>query len=122
MPYNGDIGDRPDELDGCWSTWTEQQSDNVVRNTMDKGNVKTRRRFTGITRAVTCSVKLTADKYVPFKDWFNRDQRQGTIPTYVKTPYGTYELFLWTGPPNINWIDSNHFEASVTMYQGSNWT
>jgi hypothetical protein len=108
MPYNGDIGDRPDELDGCWSTWTEQQSDNVVRNTMDKGNVKTRRRFTGITRA--------------FKDWFNRDQRQGTIPTYVKTPYGTYELFLWTGPPNINWIDSNHFEASVTMYQGSNWT
>ena len=121
MPYNGEIGPRPDDLDGCWSTWNESQADNVVRNTMDKGNVKTRRRFTGINRSVTASVKLAADKYIPFKDWFNRDQKQGTIPTYCKTPYGTSELFLWTSPPVIEWIDSNHFQASVTMYQGSNW-
>lgn len=121
MPYNGDIAERPDELDGCWTTWTESQADNVVRNTMDKGNVRTRRRFTGINRTVNATVKLTADKYIPFKDWFNRDQGQGVRPTYCKTPYGLYELFLWTTPPTINWIDANHFEASVQMYQGSGW-
>lgn len=121
MAYDGDIGPRPSDLDGCWSTWNEQQADNVVRTTMDKGNVRTRRRFTGINRGVQATVKLTAEKYVPFRDWFNRDQKQGTVPTYVKTPYGTEELFLWTSPPLINWIDAQHFEASVTMYQGSNW-
>ena len=122
MAYNGEIGPRPSELDGCWSTWNETQADNVVRNTMDKGNVRTRRRFTGINRTVQVSVKLTKDKYVPFRDWFNRDQAQGTKPTYCVTPYGAEELFLWTTPPTINWIDSNHFEASVQMYQGSNWS
>lgn len=121
MAYNGPTTNPPSPLDGCWSTWVETQADNVVRNTMDKGNVRTRRRFTGINRTVNVSVKLTADKYIAFRDWFNRDQGQGTIPTYCKTPYGTDELFLWTTPPTIKWIDARHFEATVQMYQGSNW-
>lgn len=121
MAYTGETGPRPAELDGCWSTWQETQADNVVRNTMDKGNVRTRRRFTGINRTVQATVKLTADKYRPFTNWFNRDQGQGTKPTLCKTPYGTEELFLWTAPPTISWIDANHFEAAVQMYQGSNW-
>lgn len=122
MPYNGPTTQPPAPLDGCWSSWTESQADNVVRNTMEKGNVRTRRRFTGINRTVNVSVKLTADKYLAFRDWFNRDQAQGTIPTYCLTPYGTQELFMWTTPPTINWVDSGHFEATVQMYQGSNWS
>lgn len=121
MSYNGPTTQPPGDLDGCWSTWTETQADNVVRNTMDKGNVRTRRRFTGVNRTVQVSVKLPASQYFDFKNWFNRDQNQGTVPTYVTTPYGTQELFLWTAPPTINWIDAEHFEAAVQMYQGSNW-
>jgi len=121
MAYSGATGPRPNDLDGCWSTWDETQADNVVRNTMDKGNVRTRLRYTGINRTVNVTVKLTADKYISFRDWFNRDQAFGTKPTLVKTPYDTEELFLWTTPPTIKWIDPNHFEATVQMYQGSNW-
>lgn len=122
MAYSGTTTKPPAPLDGCWSTWDETQADNVVRNTMDKGNVRTRLRYTGVNRTVNASVKLSADKYIPFRNWFNRDQAFGTIPTEVKTPYGTTELFLWTAPPTIKWIDANHFEATVQMYQGSNWS
>ena len=121
MAYDGDTTVPPQGLDGCWSTWAETQSDNVVRNSMDAGNVKTRRRYTGINRTVQVTVKLTADKWIPFKNWFNRDQQQGTIPTYCQTPYGTTELFLWTAPPTVSWDTNGFFEATVTMYQGSNW-
>lgn len=122
MAYSGPTTVPPAGLDGCFSTWQETNSDNVVRNTMDKGNVRTRLRYTGINRSVSATVKLAAEKYVPFRDWFNNNQAFGTIPTEVKTPYGTTELFLWTSPPVINWIDAGHFEATVTMYQGSNWS
>ena len=121
MAYDGPTTQPPEGLDGCWSTWDETQVDNVVRNTMDKGNVRTRLRYTGINRTVNASVKLTADKYVLFRNWFNRDQAFGSKPTYCQTPYGSRELFLWTAPPTIKWIDQNHFEATVQMYQGSNW-
>lgn len=121
MAYDGPTCTPPTGLDGCWSTWDETQADNVVRNTMDKGNIRTRLKYTGINRTVNASVKLTADKYVLFRNWFNRDQAFGTKPTTVKTPYDTTELFLWTAPPTIKWIDQNHFEATVQMYQGSNW-
>lgn len=121
MPYNGETTQPPTDLDGCWSTWSEQQVDTVVRNTADKGNVRVRRRFTGFTRNVSCSVRLPASKYISFMAWFNDGQKQGTIPTLCKTPYGAEELFLWTSPPTIKWISAEAFEATVSMYQGSNW-
>jgi hypothetical protein len=122
LAYNGETTYPPLSLgDGCFSTWQEIQQDNVVRNTMDKGNVRVRRRFTGIAKSVQATVRLSADKYLDFMGWFNDGQKQGTIPTTLKTPYGREELFLWTSPPTINWISAEVFEASVTMYQGSNW-
>ncbi len=121
MAYNGETTTPPLGLDGCWSTWQEQQVDNVVRSTSDKGAVRVRRRFTGFTRNVNVSVRLAAEKYRLFMAWFNDGQRQGTVPTMCKTPYGTEELFLWTSSPTIKWITAEVFEASVTMYQGSNW-
>lgn len=121
MAYEGDVTYPPSTLDGCWATWQESQQDNVVRNTMDKGNVRVRRRFTGINRTVAVSVRLPAEKYLSFMAWYNDGQKQGVVPTYCKTPYGTEELFLWTSPPTISWPSVEVFEASVTMYQGSNW-
>lgn len=121
MPYNGPTTQPPINLDGCWSTWEEVQQDNVVRNTMDKGTVRVRRRFTGFNKNVSASVRLPAERYLDFMAWFNDGQRQGTVPTTVKTPYGAEELYLWTSPPTIRWISAEAFEASVTMFQGSNW-
>jgi len=121
MAYTGDIAARPASLDGCWSTWTETQSDNVVKSQMDSGVVKTRRRFTGIQRRAQVSVSLKADLYQEFIDWFNVFQRQGSIPTYVKTPYQTEEIWLWVTPPKVEWPEAGYFTASVEMYQQSGW-
>ena len=112
---------RPPALDGCWGQWQEQQTDNIVKSEMDAGNVKSRRRFTGINRRVSASVRIRAELYRDFMGWFNVDQRQGAIPTLCMTPYGTEELFQWMAPPVITWPESGYFEASVEMYQGSGW-
>ena len=77
MAYTGDVADRPDTLDGCWQTWTESQTDNVVKSAMDSGVVKTRRRFTGIQRKAQVSVTLAADLYQDFQDWYNIYQSPG---------------------------------------------
>ena len=119
--YSGDIGNRPLALDGCFSTWSETMTDNVVKSEMDSGTVKTRRRFTGTNRRVQATVRMDSALYQDFMDWFVVDQRQGSIPTYVRTPYGAEELFLWMSPPAITWPDRNFFEASVSMWQASGW-
>ena len=121
MAYTGDIAGRPDSLDGCWSTWSETQTDNVVKSPSDSGVVKTRRRFTGIQRRAQVSVALRAEFYQDFMDWFNIDQRQGAIPTHVQTPYGEEELWLWVTPPKIEWPEAGYFRASVEMYQQAGW-
>ena len=121
MAYDGDIAARPLGIDGCWSSWQEQQTDNVVKSTMDSGVVKTRKRFTGIQRRAQVSVMLTADKYQDFMSWFNTDCRQGSIPTMMKTPYGTEELWQFLAPPTINWPEASYFEAKTEIYSQSGW-
>jgi len=114
-----EIGERPAQLSGCWSSWQEQDVDTVLRTDMDSGAVHTRRRFTGVSRLVTASVTLKAALYQDFMDWYRITQRQGAIATRVVTPYGAEEVFQWAGPPNISWPDTKAFTASVSMYQGS---
>lgn len=121
MAYQGELGARPPELDGCWSSWSEQQMDNVVKSPADSGVVKTRPRFTGIQRRAEVMVRMRADKYQVFMDWFNVDQRQGAIPTTVKTPYGTEEIWQFITPPLINWPEAGYFEASTELYAQSGW-
>lgn len=121
MAYTGDIAARPQSLDGCWATWKESQTDNVVKSPADSGVIKTRRRFTGIQRRAQVSVMLSAELYQDFVDWFNVDQRQGAIPTMVKTPYGTEEVWLFTTPPAIDWPEAKYFKATTELYQQSGW-
>jgi hypothetical protein len=120
MAYTGDIAARPGDL-GCFSSWDESQTDNVVKTPMDDGTVKYRRRFTGINRRVSATVRLPAADYPAFVSWYNVAQRQGSIPTYVKTPYGTEEVFQFMAPPVYSWVDRNVVEVTVNMYQGANW-
>ena len=121
MAYEGEVADRPPQLDGCWSSWSESQTDNVVKSTMDSGVVKTRPRFTGIQRRAEVSVRLKAEFYKDFMGWFNSFQRQGAIPTRVVTPYGDEEIWQFMTPPRINWPEPSYFEASTELYQQSGW-
>ena len=121
MAYTGEVAERPETLDGCFSSWSETQTDNVVKSQMDSGVVKTRRRFTGIQRRAEVSVTLSADLYEDFVDWFNVYQRQGSIPTRVKTPYGKEEIWLFVAPPVYNWPEAGYFTASTELYQEAGW-
>ena len=114
-----EIGDRPAELDGCWSTWTEKDIDNVIRTEFDSGAMQTRRRYTGVNRVVSATVRLKAELYPYFMDWYRVAQRNGSIATKVITPYGDEEVFQWTGPPTITWPEAKVFTAQVTMWQGA---
>jgi len=113
------IGARPAGLDGCWKTWQEQDVDVVARSEMEAGNVKTRRRFTGISRSVTASVTLPVALLGLFRTWWRVNQRQGAIATRVMTPEGTEEVFQWSAPPSISVSLNGTFTASVSMFQGS---
>ena len=57
MAYTGDIATTPAGL-GCFSSWEESQSDNVTKSSMEDGTVKFRRRFTGIDRRVSATVRI----------------------------------------------------------------
>ena len=100
-----DIGTRPPELSGCWKTWDEQDVDTNLRTEMDAGAVHTRRRFTGRSRLVKVTVTLPAALWDKFDTWYQVNQRQGSIPTYVMTPYGAEEIFQFVGPPAYSWPD-----------------
>ena len=121
MANTGDIGARPPQLDGCWSSWSESQTDNVVKSEMDSGVVKTRPRFTGIQRRAEVSVRLKAELYKDFMGWYNVFQRQGAIPTKVMTPYKEEEIWQFMSPPKIDWPEPGYFEATTALYQQSGW-
>lgn len=120
MAYTGDIGNTPDDLE-CFATWEETQQDNVVKSTFEDGTVKFRRRFTGTQRRVQATVTHPARLFNDFEVWFNQLCRQGSIPCYIKTPYGTTELFQFMAPPQYSWNGPETFTASCTFYQGAGW-
>jgi len=113
------IGERPAGMDGCWKTWDEEDVDVVIRTEMEAGNVKTRRRFTGINRVVSASVTLPVSLLSIFRTWYRVNQRQGAIATRVMTPDGTEEVFQWAAPPKISVDVNGTFTATVSMWQGS---
>jgi len=112
------IGTRPASLDGCWASWQEKQQPNVIRTDMDQpGNVKVRRRTTGISRVANVSVTLEATKYQDFLTWFNVACQGGVLPTRVTTPYGADEVWRFTEPPQISWIDPKAFSVTAQIEQ-----
>ena len=114
------VGARPVGLSGCWSKWSENDIDNTVRSEFENGKLKVRRRYTGRARIVKAAVTLPKAQYQSFINWWEVNQKQGSVATKVITPYGTEEVFQWTKPPSISWVGGGAaFTASVEMYQGS---
>ena len=116
------IAARPLDLDGCWSSWEEQQQPQVVRSDMEAGGiVKVRRRYTGIARKASVSVTLKAALYNDFLAWFNVSCMGGVHPTRVETPYRKQEVWRFTGPPKISWPEANAFTVSAELEQLPAW-
>jgi hypothetical protein len=113
------VGTRPASLDGCWSSWQEQDLDVLVSSEMESGAFKTRRRFTGISRKVTASVILPVALLNDFRNWYRVNQQQGIKGALIKTPEGTEEAFQWVAPPSISVSPNGTFTAQVSMLQGA---
>ena len=116
------IATRPAALDGCWSTWSEKQNPNIIRTTMDlPGAVKVRRRTTGITRYANIGRNFEAKHYQDFLNWFNVACQQGVLPTRIKTPYQKEEVWRFTEPPEITWVEPGVFTVSIAAEQLPAW-
>lgn len=113
-----DVASRPAQLDGCWKTWNEEDVDVMLRTNTESEALHLRRRFTSRARLAQVSVTLPAEKYAIFRDWWLINQQQGLRSTWVKTPYGDEEAWLWIAPPKISWNDAKAFTATVSMYRG----
>lgn len=117
------IGTRPASLDGCWKTWSETDLDVVARTDFESGNVRTRRRFTGVQTQITASVTLHRSKHADFMTWWRVNQRQGAIGTMVIDPTGAEIVVQWSAPPQIAWgkPGDNTFTATVQMFIGADF-
>ena len=112
---------RPATLDGCWSSWSEQQQQNLLRTQMDSGAIKVRRRTTGIARVAQVSVSMQATKYAAFMSWYNVNCQQGVLPTPMCTPQCKEELWRFVEAPQISWISKDAFTASATIERMPGW-
>ena len=117
------VGTRPAQLDGCWQSWSETDVDVVTKTEFESGNVRSRRRFTGVQRRIQASVKLKMDLYDAFMNWYRVNQRQGAIGTTVKDPLGREITVQWLAPPQIQFgrPGDDTFTATVDMWQGSDF-
>ena len=112
------IGTRPATLDGCWASWDEKQEPNTIRTSMDAtGYTKVRRRTTGIMRMAQVKRNFEAKDYDTVMDWFNVACQGGVIPTRMITPYGKEEVWRFTEPFSITWIEPKAFSVSATIEQ-----
>ena len=117
------IGTRPASLDGCWASWDEKQEPNTIRTDMEAtGYVKVRRRTTGIMRVAQVKRNFEAKDYDAVLDWFNVACQGGVIPTRMTTPYGKEEVWRFTEPFSISWIDPKAFSVSATIEQLPSWS
>lgn len=116
------IGTRPATIDGCWSSWDEEQQPNTIRTEMEvPGVVKVRRRTTGISRVASVTRNFKAEVYDDLMNWFNTACQGGVLPTHVKTPRGKEEVWRFSAPPKITWITEKAFNASCSIEQLPIW-
>ena len=111
------VGARPSSISGKTVTWSEKQTPNVIRTSMENGTVKVRRRSTGIMRQAEATMILAGSLYTDFLTWWNTNCQQGALPTRVYTPYGAEEVWRITEPPSIEWMNgaSTTFRASLKL-------
>jgi hypothetical protein len=117
VPY----AQRPATLDGCWSSWSEQQQQNLLRTQMDSGAIKVRRRTTGIMRVAQVSVSMPAKNYDSFMRWYNVACQQGVLPTMMCTPQCKEELWRFVEAPQISWVSKEVFTASCQIERLPGW-
>lgn len=113
--------ERPPALDGCWQTWADQDQPQTIRTQTESGDVKVRRRTTGLARLAEASVTLPASLYADFVDWFRIDCQAGILPTNIVEPSGVESVWRFVEPPQIEWIDPNAFRAGVTLEKRPGW-
>ncbi len=118
-----DYATRPASLSGCWASWSETDAPQVIRSGMDNGDVKVRRRTTGIHRIAECAVRLPAGNYNSFMEWFRVHCQSGVVPTNIVEPNGTESIWRFMEAPAITWVGetAHAFEASCRFERLPGW-
>lgn len=114
---------RPNEISGCWSFWSEQEQLNIIRTSMENGSPKIRRRFTGIYRIAQVSVTEPKELSSFYKSWFNLACQQGVMPTNIFEPDGVQSVWRFTEAPIITFSSplSGTVEISAKLERLPGW-
>ncbi len=115
------VANRPESINGCFASWSEATTQQVIRTTMETGVVRVRRRFTHVIRQATVSVALERKYYKDFFDWIIIRCQAGVLPTYVKEPDGSEVIWRIVGIPAVDWIDKNVFRTTLTLERMPEW-
>ena len=105
MDYQGQIASRPTNLSGCLQTFNESQMENSIRTSSEDGTtIKVRRRTTAFISIADATVTVKQSDVELWKYWYNVSCQGGVLPTYFKMPNGAEELWRFSAPLSINWI------------------
>lgn len=116
-----DYAPRPSSISGCWQTWTDQDTPQLIRSSMDSQFVKVRRRTTGLQRTASVTATYPRSVYQDFVDWFRVYCQTGVMPTVIVEPSGVESVWRFVEPPVIEWLDANAFRVSCTFEKMPGW-
>lgn len=114
---------RPADLSGCWATWSEQDLPQTIRTSVDTGDVKVRRRVTGVHRRANVSAQFPANQYSDFVTWYRTLCSAGIKPTAMFEPNGTEGVWRFAEPPTISWpsVGGEVFAVSAVIEKLPGW-
>ncbi len=115
------VANRPESITGCFASWNEATSQQVIRTSMDTGVVRVRRRFTHIIRQAQVNVTLERKYYQDFMDWIILRCQGGVLPTYVKEPDGSEQIWRIISIPSVDWVDKNAFRTTLSLEKMPEW-
>lgn len=122
MAYQGEVAARPSTI-GCLQTFKTSYKENIIRTEGENSAfIKTRRRTTAPIRICDCTVTLAASNVQSFMDWYVTACRGGAIPTRIKVPpLNQEQIWRFSAPPQIEWIDANAALCSFSMEKLPHW-
>lgn len=112
---------RPAKLTGCWQSWQETQNSQVLRTGMENGDVKVRRRTTGVYRRARVVVALPKDRYHDFVDWYHVVTGGGVQPTNVVEPNGVESVWRFASELNVEWPSAEVVRFGVELEKLPGW-
>lgn len=95
---------------------TENISDNVIRQSMDAGPAKQRRRYTAISKKVSCTMMLKTSQKQALDTFYNTTTKSGSLEfEWFNFDDDTSADYRFLGPISSSQITNDIFQVSFEL-------